>query len=71
MALGVANVWVLVQDTMLVQDTDRAVNFYENTLGLSVVKRDGPWAEVEAGGLCIGLNGAASPAERGPKAAPL
>ena len=51
MALGVANVWVPVQNT------DRAVNFYENTLGLSVVKRDGPWAEVEAGGLRIGLNG--------------
>jgi len=51
MALGVANVWVPVQDT------DRAVNFYENTLGLSLLKRDGDWAEVEAGGLHIGLNG--------------
>jgi catechol 2,3-dioxygenase-like lactoylglutathione lyase family enzyme len=51
MALGVANVWLPVQDT------DRAVDFYENTLGLSVAKRDGPWAEVEADGLRIGLNG--------------
>jgi len=51
MALGVANVWLPVQNT------DRAVDFYENTLGLSVVKRDGPWAEVEADGLRIGLNG--------------
>ena len=48
---GMANVWVPVQDT------DRAVNFYENTLGLPVVKRDGPWAEVDANGVRIGLNG--------------
>jgi predicted enzyme related to lactoylglutathione lyase len=40
-----------------VQDADRAVDFYENTLGLEVVKRDGPWAEVNANGLRIGLNG--------------
>ena len=51
MALGVANVWLPVQDT------DRAVDFYENTLGLSLVKRDGDWAEMEADGLRIGLNG--------------
>ena len=48
---GLANVWVPVQDT------DRAVNIYENTLGLPVVKRDGPWAEVDAGNLTIGLTG--------------
>ena len=40
-----------------VRDTDRAVDFYENTLGLSLAKRDGEWAEVEADGLRIGLNG--------------
>ncbi len=51
MAMGVANVWVPVQDT------DRAVDFYENTLGLAVAKRDGPWAEVDANGVRIGLNG--------------
>lgn len=51
MALGVSNVW------MPVQDTDRAVDFYQNTLGLSFVKRDGDWAEFEADGLRIGLNG--------------
>lgn len=51
MVLGVANVWVPVEDT------DRAVNFYENTLGLPVAKRDGAWAEVDANGLRIGLNG--------------
>lgn len=51
MVTGVANVWVPVSDT------DRAVQFYEGTLGLGVVKRDGPWAEVDANGVRIGLNG--------------
>lgn len=51
MVVGFANVWAPVQDT------DRAVDFYENTLGLTVVKRDGDWAEVDAGGVRIGLNG--------------
>lgn len=51
MAMGFANVWVPVEDT------DRAVNFYENTLGLSQVKRDGDWVEYEAEGVRIGLNG--------------
>jgi predicted enzyme related to lactoylglutathione lyase len=48
---GVANIW------MPVADVDRAVDFYENILGLPVVKRDGPWAEVDANGLTVGLNG--------------
>ena len=48
---GVANVWVPVEDT------DRALDFYQNTLGFSLVKRDGQWAEVDAGGLNIGING--------------
>jgi len=51
MIKGVANIW------MPVQDIDRAVDFYENILGLPVVKRDGPWAEVDANGLTVGLNG--------------
>ena len=51
MAMGIANVWLPVQDT------DRAVDFYENTLGLPVIKRDGAWAEVDANGVRIGLNG--------------
>jgi predicted enzyme related to lactoylglutathione lyase len=50
-ALGIANVWLPVVDT------DRAVQFYEGTLGLSLAKRDGDWAEVETDGLRIGLNG--------------
>lgn len=51
MTMGISNVW------MPVEDTDRAVQFYENTLGLSPVKRDGDWVEYEADGLRIGLNG--------------
>ena len=48
---GIANVWVPVVDI------DRALDFYENTLDFSVVKREGPWAEIDANGLTIGLNG--------------
>ena len=51
MIKGVANVW------MPVQDIERAVEFYESILGLPVVKRDGSWAEVEASGVRVGLNG--------------
>jgi catechol 2,3-dioxygenase-like lactoylglutathione lyase family enzyme len=51
MVRGVANVWVPVEDI------ERALDFYRNTLGFSVIKRDGPWAEVDANGLNIGLNG--------------
>ncbi len=51
MIKGVSNIW------MPVQDTDRAVDFYENILGFPVVKRDGAWAEVDANGLIVGLNG--------------
>ncbi len=51
MLKGVAVVW------MPVQDIERAKNFYGNTLGLSVTKEDGDWAEVDANGLTIGLNG--------------
>lgn len=51
MLRGVANVWVPVQDV------ERALDFYENTLGFEVIKRDGPWAEIDASGLNIGLNG--------------
>ena len=36
----VTNVWVLVQDV------DRALDFYQITLELSLIKREGPWAEI-------------------------
>ena len=48
---GVAVVW------MPVKDIDRAKNFYTETLGLELSKEDGDWAEVDANGLTIGLNG--------------
>ncbi len=48
---GVAVVW------MPVQDIERAKGFYEDTLGLTITKEDGDWAEVDANGLTIGLNG--------------
>jgi catechol 2,3-dioxygenase-like lactoylglutathione lyase family enzyme len=51
MVRGVANVWVPVQSI------ERALDFYQNTLGFSLVKHDGPWAEIDASGLNIGLNG--------------
>jgi predicted enzyme related to lactoylglutathione lyase len=48
---GVAVVW------MPVQDIERAKGFYRNTLGLEITNEDGDWAEVDANGLTIGLNG--------------
>ena len=52
MAGGVATVWVPVEDM------DRAVRFYEQTLGLEVKSREGEdWTELDANGLTIGLNG--------------
>ena len=50
MIKGVANVWVPVEDI------ERALDFYKNTLDFSVIKRDGPWSEIDAEGLNIGLN---------------
>jgi predicted enzyme related to lactoylglutathione lyase len=51
MLKGVAVVW------MPVEDIDRAKDFYGSTLGLDITKEDGDWAEVDANGLTIGLNG--------------
>jgi catechol 2,3-dioxygenase-like lactoylglutathione lyase family enzyme len=45
MVKGVANVWVPVEDI------GRALDFYRDTLGFSVIKEDGPWAEIDANGL--------------------
>lgn len=56
---GVSNIW------MPVEDIERAVDFYENILGLPVVLRDGPWAEVDANGLTVGLNGREPEGTRG------
>ena len=50
MAKSVAVVWVPVDDM------DRALKFYGETLGLDVTKRTQEWSEIDAGGLTIGLN---------------
>ena len=51
MIKGIASVWVPVQDM------DRAMGFYQDTLGLKVAKQDDDWAEVDANGVMVGLNG--------------
>ena len=48
---GVAVVW------MPVRDFERAKGFYRDTLGLRITNEDGDWAEVDANGLTLGLNG--------------
>jgi predicted enzyme related to lactoylglutathione lyase len=42
---------------MPVQNIERAKKFYRDTLGLQITNEDGEWAEVDANGLTIGLNG--------------
>ena len=64
MVKGVANVWVPVQDI------ERVLDFYQNTLGFQPIKRDGLWAEIDAGGLNVGLT-ATSRRERRLAAGPL
>ncbi len=51
MLRGVAVVW------MPVQEIERAKGFYRDTLGLRITNEDGEWAEVDANGLTLGLNG--------------
>ena len=48
---GVANVRVPMEDI------ERALDFSKNTSGSSVIKQDGSWAEIDANGLNVGLNG--------------
>ncbi len=48
---GVSTVWLPVNDMQ------RALRFYGDTLGLKVKEDHGEWAEVDADGLTIGLNG--------------
>ncbi len=50
MLQGVSVVWLPVDDM------DRAVGFYEGTLGLTVRDRQEQWAEIDAGEVTIGLN---------------
>jgi predicted enzyme related to lactoylglutathione lyase len=55
MIQGVSAVWLPVDDM------DRAVAFYGETLGLAVTQHDEDWSEVEVDGLKIGLNKRESP----------
>ncbi len=50
MAVGVATVWVPVEDM------NRALKFYGDVLGLTVTMRQDDWSEIDANGLTIGLN---------------
>ena len=56
---GVAVIW------MPVQDIERAKSFYGDTLGLRITNEDGDWAEVDANGLTLGLNGRESSGAKG------
>ena len=51
MVNGVSTVWIPVGDIQ------RSLQFYGDTLGLTVKSQDGEWAELDADGLTIGLNG--------------
>jgi predicted enzyme related to lactoylglutathione lyase len=51
MVHGVSVVWLPVTDMQ------RAVDFYSNTLGLTVSQQESEWSELEANGLKVGLNG--------------
>ena len=48
---GVATVWIPVKDV------ERAAGFYRDALEFEVKQQDESWAEVDANGLMIGLNG--------------
>jgi predicted enzyme related to lactoylglutathione lyase len=50
MVNGVSNVWLPVNDM------ERALSFYGDTLGISVKENYGKWAILELDGLTIGLN---------------
>jgi predicted enzyme related to lactoylglutathione lyase len=50
MTRGVATVWLPVDDLQ------QAVDFYGDTLGLTVKSQEDDWAELDADGLTIGLN---------------
>jgi predicted enzyme related to lactoylglutathione lyase len=56
MAAGIASIWVPVEDMQ------RALAFYRDTLGLTVKSTSDDWSELDANGLMIGLNGRESAA---------
>lgn len=50
MAKGIATVWLPVEDMA------RALQFYEETMNLTVTSAGDDWSEIDANGLTIGLN---------------
>jgi catechol 2,3-dioxygenase-like lactoylglutathione lyase family enzyme len=47
-----------------VRDMDRALGFYEDAVGLTLIRRDGDdWAELDAGGARLGLHAAGERAD--------
>jgi predicted enzyme related to lactoylglutathione lyase len=50
MVKGISNVWLPVNDLQ------RALGFYRDTLGLTVRSEQDEWAELDAQGIRIGLN---------------
>jgi predicted enzyme related to lactoylglutathione lyase len=50
MVRGIDAVWLPVNDM------DRAVRFYRDTLGLRLQRQEDDWAELDANGLRVGLN---------------
>jgi predicted enzyme related to lactoylglutathione lyase len=59
MVESLATVWLPVTDM------DRALQFYEDTLGLDVEQREEDWSMVKVGEVRIGLNGRESPSGDG------
>lgn len=55
MVAGTSVVWLPVSDI------DRSIAFYRDQLGLSEVRHEGDWAQLDAIGLHIGLNARESP----------
>ncbi len=56
---SIARIWLPVDDM------DKAVAFYRDSLGLEVVEHDDDWSEVTAGDQIIGLNANESPSGDG------
>lgn len=55
MVAGTSVVWLPVSDI------DRSITFYRDRLGLTEIRREDDWAQLDANGLHIGLNAKESP----------
>lgn len=59
MVHGAAVVWLPVNDV------EQALSFYRDRLGLRELRNEGDWAELDANGLRLGLNGRENPSGGG------